>query len=146
MRYSQFKFNFYLNASHAIYIDGNMGTPHPHTWEIVLHTIKKQNNFVQFKEVEKAIENYLNKYQDKFINDFEPFTTLNPILENITKFLLDEFTALLEPLGWVIFSIEIGETPTRSYIISLVDNSVMADLKQENLAKDIIENAFEKEE
>ena len=70
MRYSQYKFNFYLNASHAIYIDGKMGESHPHTWEIVLYTIKKQDNFVMFNEVEKTVENYLNKYQNKFINDF----------------------------------------------------------------------------
>ena len=143
MRYSQYKFNFYLNASHAIYIDGKMGESHPHTWEIVLYTIKKQDNFVMFNEVEKTVENYLNKYQNKFINDFEPFTTLNPILENITRFFMDEFTKLLNDLGWVIFSIEVSETPTRSYIISTVENNRIDELKQENMAKDIIENAFE---
>ena len=46
-------------------------------------------------------------------------------------------------LGWVIFSIEVSETPTRSYIISTVENNRIDELKQENMAKDIIENAFE---
>jgi 6-pyruvoyltetrahydropterin/6-carboxytetrahydropterin synthase len=143
MRYSQYKFNFYLNATHAIYINGRLGEPHPHTWEIVIHAIKKQGDFVMFNEVEKAVEKYLEKYQNKFINDFEPFTKLNPILENITRFFMEQFTVLLDSLGWIIFSIEISETPTRSYIISTVENNIVDNLKQENLAKDIIENAFE---
>ena len=36
MRYSQYRFSFYLNASHAIYINGELGDSHPHTWEIVI--------------------------------------------------------------------------------------------------------------
>lgn len=142
MRYSQYKFNFYLNASHAIYIDGKKGAPHPHTWEIIIYTIKSQMDFVMFNEVEKTIEGFLEPYQNQFINDFEPFTTLNPILENITRFLLEAFQKLLDPLGWIIFSIEVSETPTRSYIISTVENNRVSELQQNNVAKDIIENAF----
>ncbi len=144
MRYSQYKFNFYLNASHAIYIEGKLGEAHPHTWELVVNAIKSQNEFVMFNEVESAIEKFLDRYQNNFINEFEPFDTLNPILENITRYFMEELQKLLDPLGWIIFSLEVSETPTRSYIISTVENNRISELQQQNVAKDIIENAFSK--
>ena len=45
MRYQQYKFKFYMDARHAIYIGGKLGEVHPHTWEIVLHVVKGKENF-----------------------------------------------------------------------------------------------------
>lgn len=53
MRFCEYKFKFYINANHAIYIDGVLGENHPHTWEITLETIKIRNDFVQFDAIEK---------------------------------------------------------------------------------------------
>ncbi len=145
MRYSQYKFNFYLNASHAIYIDGNLGTAHPHTWEIMIRTIKSQKEFVMFTEVEKTIEEFLSKFQNHYMNDFEPFDAMNPTLENITSYFLEQMELLLEPLGWIVFYIEVSETPTRSYVISRVENNIVSDLQQKNIVTDIIDSAFSEE-
>ncbi len=145
MRYSQYKFNFYLNASHAIYIDGNLGASHPHTWEIMIRTIKSQKEFVMFTEVEKTIEEFLGKFQNRYINDFEPFDAMNPTLENITSYFLEQMEMLLEPLGWIVFYIEVSETPTRSYVISRVENNIVNDLQQKNIVTDIIDSAFHEE-
>lgn len=142
MRYSQYKFNFYLNASHAIFINGKLGEQHPHTWEIILYTIKSQDDFVRFDEVEKTVEAFLEPLQNKFINDFEPFNTTNPILENMTRYFYEQIQERLEPFGWVVFTIEVSETPTRSFIISTVENNIINDMQRKNLAADIIENAF----
>ncbi len=145
MRYSQYKFNFYLNASHAIYINGKLGASHPHTWEIVIRTIKSQKEFVMFNEVENTIEEFLGKYQNRYINDFEPFDAMNPTLENITSYFLEQLELLLEPLGWIVFHIEVSETPTRSYVISRVENNIVSDLQQKNRVEDIIDSAFDEE-
>lgn len=145
MRYSQYKFNFYLNASHAIYIDGKLGASHPHTWEIMIRTIKSQKEFVMFTEVEKTIEEFLGTYQNRYMNDFEPFDAMNPTLENITSYFLEQMELLLEPLGWIVFYIEVSETPTRSYVISRVENNIVSDLQQKNIVTDIIDSAFSEE-
>ncbi len=145
MRYSQYKFSFYLNASHAIYIDGTLGAAHPHTWEIVLKAIRSQKGMMLFHEVEKKIEEFLDRYQNRFINDFEPFDVMNPTLENITAYLLDCLDDILEPLGWVIFYIEVSETPTRSYIISRVENNRISELQDRNMITDIIDMGFSEE-
>lgn len=145
MRYSQYKFSFYLNASHAIYIDGTLGDAHPHTWEIVVKAIRSQKGIMLFHEVEKKIEEFLDCYQNRFINEFEPFDVTNPTLENITTYLIDRLDGILEPLGWVIFYIEVSETPTRSYIISRVENNVISELQAKNVISDIIDMGFGEE-
>ena len=145
MRYSQYRFSFYLNASHAIYINGELGDSHPHNWEIVIKAIRSEKGMMLFHEVEKKIEAFLEPFQNRFINDFEPFDVLNPTLENITTYLLDSIDDILKTIGWVVFYIEVSETPTRSYIISRVENNIISELQSENMVKDIIEQSFSEE-
>lgn len=140
--YGQYKFKFYLNATHSINIYGEKGDVHPHTWEIILDTIKVSDNFVLFEEVEDKIDGFLDKYQNKLLNEIEPFNDLNPTLEYMTNYLLEEFQAILNPIGWFIFMIEIAETPRRSYIISTVENSCIKSLIKKNQSAKIIEEAF----
>ena len=121
MKYNQYRFKFYLNATHSIYIKGKLGEEHPHTWEIILNTVKLKDNFIIFNDIEKYIEQYLSKFQDKYLNETAPFNTLNPTLENICGYFKDAFQSLLFEKGWVLLSIEISETPARSYIIDISD-------------------------
>lgn len=130
MKYNQYRFKFYLNASHSIYIKGKLGEEHPHTWEIILNTVKLRDNFIIFNDIEKYIEKYLSKYQDKYMNDVSPFNTLNPTLENICGYFKDTFQTLLFENGWVLLSIEISETPARSYIIDISDEINYNNIKQ----------------
>lgn len=123
MKYNQYRFKFYLNASHSIYLKGTLGQEHPHTWEIILNTVKLKSNFIIFNDIEKSIEKYLTKYQDSYLNNVEPFITLNPTLENICEYLKNEFQKLLFENGWLLLSMEISETPTRSYIIDISDEA-----------------------
>lgn len=149
MRYNQYRFKFYLNASHSIYLNGVLGQEHPHTWEITLNTIKLKDNFIIFNDIEKNIEKYLEKYQDSYINKVEPFVTLNPTLENICQYFKNEFQNLLLESGWLLLSMEISETPTRSYIIDISDevdyNKILDDIAAEDLNFDILyKNADDK--
>lgn len=145
MRYSQYKFSFYLNASHAIYINGELGAAHPHTWEIVIKAVKSQKDFMLFQEIEKKIEEFLSPYQNKFLNEFPPFDERNPTLECITAVFLEQLDRILEPLGWVIFYIEIAETPTRAYIISRVENNIINELQVKNIVTNVIGHGFDED-
>jgi len=121
-RYQQYKFKFYLNARHAIYLDGNLGQMHPHTWEITLHVIKIKEDFIPFTELEKEIEGFISTYQDKELNSLEPFDALNPTLENCCNFFRNQLTRILEDKGWLLLLIEMSETPSRSYVVSLISD------------------------
>ena len=121
MKYDKYKFKFYLNASHSIYINGVLGQSHPHTWEFSLSVLKVWGDFVQFNHVEKSIEELLYTYQNSYINGIEPFTKINPTLENICEYFKETLKKILMDIGWVLMIIEISETPSRSYIIDLID-------------------------
>lgn len=119
-RYKQYAFKFYINARHAIFIDGKLGTMHPHTWELHLNVMKVSNDFVQFNEIEKEIRNLIMPFQDKEINSIEPFNVINPTLENCCNYFRDEIAKILRDKGWLLLMIEMSETPSRSYVVNMI--------------------------
>lgn len=121
MRYHQYKFKFYVNASHAIYINGNLGERHSHTWEITINTLKIKNNFVQFDRLEQQIEEFFSRYQESYLNEVPPFHLVNPTLENCCEYFKQELAELLRKEGWLLLLIEMSETPTRAYVINILD-------------------------
>ena len=121
MKYRQYTFTFYLNSSHAIYIDGKRGHLHPHTWEITLHLLYVKENFIAFHRLEDRVEEYMAQYQDVCLNDVEPFDKINPTLENCCEYFKDQLKEILNEEGWLLLMIEIKETPTRVYVINLLD-------------------------
>lgn len=118
---NQYKYKFYLNANHAIFINNVLGQMHPHTWEIMIEVLSTKENFVQFDRVEAAISKLLEKYQDQFINTIAPFDKVNPTLENIVYHFKQMIEEQIKEYYMVLLSIEISETPSRSYIINSFD-------------------------
>ncbi len=146
MRYRQYKFKFYLNSHHYIYTNGSKGELHPHSWEIVLYLVKARQDFVSFAQIEKAVEGFFDKYQDKTLNDFAPFDTINPTLENVAEFFKDHLAQIANELGWILIMIEMSETPSRSYIISLLDDIELSENQSINTYTDLIlENVRKKD-
>ena len=122
MRHSQYRFKFYLNASHYIYIQGKTGTKHPHTWEITLDMLKVKEGFVQFNELEAKIDQFMMQFQDSILNEVPPFNVINPTLENACEYFKEKFQEILSKNGWVLLIISMSETPTRAYVISLMND------------------------
>lgn len=123
MRYRQYRFKFYLNASHAISIGGQMGERHPHTWEIAVNVLKFRDTFVEFRVIEQKIDAFMKPYQDRMLNDVEPFDKINPTLENCCEYFKDRLKEILNEEGWILLKIEMSETPTRTYVINLLDET-----------------------
>ena len=121
-RFKQYAFKFYINARHAIYIDGKLGTMHPHTWELKLYVVKVSNDFIQFDRIEKEIEEFIAPFQDKELNSVEPFNVLNPTLENCCNYFKDQISAILKDRGWLLMMMEMSETPSRSYVVNMIAN------------------------
>lgn len=122
MKFEQYEFKFYLNANHAIQINGKLGQIHPHTWEISIVAVKLSDNFVMFGQVENLIDKMIDRYQDKLLNEIQPFDTINPTLENICEVFKDKIRTMLVDSGWELLQIEVSETPARSYVINLSDD------------------------
>ena len=116
--FREYKFKFYLNANHFIVINGKEGEIHPHTWEFMVDVLMSDQKFVQFGADEKAIDEYFNKYQNRILNEVEPFDHMVPTLENMSDYFADEIRGIVKELGGHLVKMESSETPTRSYVIS----------------------------
>jgi 6-pyruvoyltetrahydropterin/6-carboxytetrahydropterin synthase len=148
MRNDQYRFRFYFNANHAIYLSGKKGEVHSHTWEIVLNVMKVNDSFVMFNEIERMCDSFLSQFQDVVINDIPPFTTVNPTLENLCAYFKDEMQRRLHEKEWLLLSIELSETPARSYIISTFNESfgetVDFDKEKEETLQEILTRVADK--
>ncbi len=141
----KYKFKFYLNASHFIVINGKQGEAHPHTWEFILDVVLPNSEFVQFSVYERIIESYFATYQNRTINDVEPFDTIIPTLENMVEYFGEAIRERIREAGGQLEQIEGSETPTRSYIISYVqDESFLAGSERsaEAALSDVLDQAL----
>lgn len=148
--YREYKFKFYLNANHYIIINGKNGQTHPHTWEFVFYIMKSEGEFVLFNKFEKAIEEYLEKFQGRVMNEIRPFDTVVPTLENISDYFCTEIRKIIMELGGELAVMESSETPTRSYIIDLRDGldfkenmSRLTEKQVDEVIDNIIDNMLE---
>ncbi len=116
--FCEYRFKFYLNASHSVIINGRQGETHPHTWEYTLDILVARDSFWEFALAERDMEAFFSRYQNQNVNEIEPFDTVVPTLEN----MVDSFGASLREIvrenNGELLRIEGSETPTRSYIIS----------------------------
>jgi len=114
----KYKFKFYLNASHYIFINGKQGESHPHTWEFILDVVLPNSEFVQFSVYERTIEAFFATYQNQVVNNVPPFDSVIPTLENLVEYFGSALRERIQAAGGQLEQIEGSETPTRSYIIS----------------------------
>jgi len=116
--FREYRFKFYLNASHSIIINGHQGEVHPHTWEFTILILIQREGFHEFRDYEKDIEGFFNRYQNRTMNDVEPFDMIIPTLENIVEYFGDALRDIVRAKGGELAQIEGSETPSRSYIVS----------------------------
>ena len=114
----EYKFKLYLNANHFVIFNGKKGESHPHTWEFCIEVLVDKAKFIMFLDFEKAIDDYLEPYQDKLINDIKPFDTIIPTLENMLDYFAPKFYEEVAKIGGLLVKIEASETPSRTYVYS----------------------------
>lgn len=148
----EYKFKLYLNANHYVIFNGKKGESHPHTWEFVIEVLVDKDMFIKFLDFEKAIDDYLEPYQDKLINDIEPFDTIIPTLENMLDFFAPMFYEEVKKVGGLLIKIEASETPSRTYIYSFRGrDEYRNDLEQhtraamENIIHAVVEESLNEE-
>ena len=140
--YREYRFKFYLNASHYIMIDGKEGLTHPHTWEFMLCIMKNMDNFVQFNEFERALDAYFEQYQNRVLNTVSPFDKIVPTLENMSDYFVTDIRRIVREIGGELVMLESSETPTRSYILEFYDDNDFIKTMEKN-GNDAIEKAVE---
>jgi 6-pyruvoyltetrahydropterin/6-carboxytetrahydropterin synthase len=71
---------------------------------------------IDFTELKRVIRNVIHQLDHQFLNELEPFTTVNPTAENMAKYFYEEVTSQLRglPGGARVTDIVIWETDTAS--------------------------------
>lgn len=115
-----YKIKSYVNASHAVRWATGSGKKHTHTWKIVceLHTV---DAMVAFYDIEKNLHQALDELLGKFLNDLPEFKTVNPTVENVTEYLFTKIDKTLRDNGAQLLRIEVSDSPTRAYCISVTE-------------------------
>ncbi|MGY5269816.1 6-carboxytetrahydropterin synthase [Lactiplantibacillus plantarum] len=115
-----YKIKSYVNASNAVRWATGSGKKHTHTWEIVceLHTV---DAMVAFYDIEKNLHQALDELSGKFLNDLPEFKTVNPTVENVTEYLFTKIDKTLRDNGAQLLRIEVSDSPTRAYCISVTE-------------------------
>lgn len=130
--FCEYRFKFYLNASHSILINGRQGEVHPHTWEFTLDILVPRNEFKEFNSYEQNPARFFARYQNLTLNDVQLFDTIVPTLENMVEYFGNELRSSIKNDGGELLRIEGSETPTRSYIISYDRKSDYMDSVEDN--------------
>lgn len=120
--FREYRFKFYLNALHFVVFNGQKGQEHPHTWEITVDIMINKRTFIEFRKFEEKIEDFLEPYQDKLMNNIPPFDVIIPTLENIVDQFAGPLSEIIHDLGARLIRIEGKETPTRGYIVDFTES------------------------
>ena len=108
-----------FSAGHALRgYKGKCENPHGHNYRVQI-TMEGPHldgtgllvDFTQLKETMRAV---IKRLDHQFINDLEPFTTVNPSAENIAKYFYDEVGGELKglPPGTRLSDVVVWETDT----------------------------------
>ncbi len=90
-----------------------------------MHVVKGKDQFVQFDSLEKTVEQFMEPYQNRLLNEIPPFDMINPTLENCAHYFKDRLQEILNREGWIFLMMEMSESPARSYLISMIDEQQM---------------------
>ena len=115
MENETYRLTFFLNATHAVIIDGKRSSVHPHTFEINCHV--RSRKFVAFEIMEDNINQILNQLNNQYLNELEAFKNIVPTLENLTRLLYRAISANLGSVGCKLVELEVAESPVRTFII-----------------------------
>lgn len=108
-----------FSAGHALRgYKGKCENPHGHNYRVQITLEGPQLDsiglLVDFTHLKEVMRGVIRKLDHQFINDLEPFTTVNPSAENMAKYFYDEVSGQLQglPPGAHITDVVIWETDT----------------------------------
>jgi 6-pyruvoyltetrahydropterin/6-carboxytetrahydropterin synthase len=108
-----------FSSGHALRgYKGKCENPHGHNYRVQVTLEGPQLDhiglLVDFTHLKEAIRTVVKRIDHQFLNDLEPFTTVNPSAENMAKYFYDELSGKLKdlPAGARIRDVVVWETDT----------------------------------
>lgn len=97
---------------------------HGHNWKVEVFVcgqkLDKDGLLMDFKEIKKKTEVFMDMLDHKFLNDLAPFTDINPSSENISKYLFESLSKEINTEDINVSKVTVWESDTAcaSYYIS----------------------------
>jgi len=93
---------------------GDCSRMHGHNWkaeiEVTASDLNDAGMVVDFKDIKTATREITNQLDHRYLNDLEPFKTVNPTAENIAAYLFHELTSQFNKPGITISAVTLWET------------------------------------
>ncbi|HYL85831.1 MAG TPA: 6-carboxytetrahydropterin synthase QueD [Candidatus Angelobacter sp.] len=110
-----------FSAGHALRgYKGKCENVHGHNYRVRVTVEGPQLNhiglLVDFVHVKQVIRDVMGRLDHQFMNDLEPFKTVNPSAENVAKYFYEQITGQLKelPPGARVTDVVLWETDTSS--------------------------------
>jgi len=91
---------------------------HGHNWKVQISVasdvLSDLGMVMDFKDLKSNVKPLIGKLDHQYLNDIPPFTEINPTTENISKYLFDEFSKLINTDQIKVTKVEIWESTTSS--------------------------------
>ena len=113
--HKKYKLKSFIAIKHSF--DGDLSHIHAHTIEISCSINSETNDIIDYKTVENTIQECLDKYENRYLNDMEEFAK-SATIERLGEVLCFEIDSELKKIGYYMDRFEIGETPLRVYVIT----------------------------
>jgi 6-pyruvoyltetrahydropterin/6-carboxytetrahydropterin synthase len=97
---------------------GKCENPHGHNYRVQVTLegpeLDKIGLLVDFTHLKEIMRSIIKRIDHQFLNDLEPFTTLNPSAENMAKYFYDQISGNLKdlPPGARVSDVVVWETDT----------------------------------
>ena len=108
-----------FSSGHALRgYKGKCENPHGHNYRVQVTLEGPQLDhiglLIDFTQLKQAMRGLIARLDHQFINDLEPFTTVNPSAENLAKYFYDSLSRQLNglPPGAKLKDVVIWETDT----------------------------------
>lgn len=88
-----------FHASHALLIGGDREEPHAHDWRITLvvagAALDSDGLLCDFHDLEAALDEVIETFQDADLNQTRPFDRINPTAEAVAKYIAESVSGRL---------------------------------------------------
>jgi 6-pyruvoyltetrahydropterin/6-carboxytetrahydropterin synthase len=108
-----------FSSGHALRgYKGKCENPHGHNYRVQITLEGPQLNniglLIDFTHLKEVMRGIIKRLDHQFLNDLEPFTSLNPSAENMAKYFYDEVSGQLKdlPPGAKVSDVIVWETDT----------------------------------
>ncbi len=106
----------FSSAHRLIQYNGECERLHGHNWKVFVsvssETLDSLGMVMDFKILKDKTKALIAKLDHQYLNEVPPFNEVNPTTENISKYLFDELSKVINTESIKVSKVEVWESPT----------------------------------